>query len=236
MSAKAISTSSFNAFSVTELSEGCKAVKADKSNEPFCFELFRRAIIDSDNLAWSAVYAQYHKLVYSWVVKATGPSKDISINSPEDFVIDTFSKFWNAFSDEHLARSENNLSFILAYLKRCAVTRVGEARRKQARRVIDVQWESVAYAEAEKKQANTIDFILDELGQEAIWHEIEQSCTDELDLIVARLGIVSNLKPKKILELHPDSFTTVREIYDRRRNLRDRLQRNPQLQSLLGLT
>jgi len=165
MPTSAITESSLSALSITKLSEGCQAVKADRSNEPFCFELFRRAIIDSDNSAWSAVYGQYHKLVYSWVIKSVGSSQAVSINEPEDFVIDTFSKFWNAFNEEQLARSENNLSYILSYLRKCAITRVGEARRKQARRVVDTQWENVSYAKAEINKVETIHQILDELLQ-----------------------------------------------------------------------
>lgn len=235
MSFTALPANLLSKISITKLSEKCRDAKKDRANEPYCFELFRRAILDNDHSAWGAVYAQYNRLVYGWVVKAVGSSSGINIYATEDFVIDTFSKFWNAFNAEQLDLAENSLSHILAYLKRCAITRVGEARRRQVKRALDTQWENVSYINHQSENTDTVYQVLEKIGEEAIWEEIEQACTDELDMIVARLGIACDLKPKRILDLHPNSFSNAREIYDRRRNLRDRLKRSSRLQNLLGI-
>ncbi|HVF24882.1 MAG TPA: hypothetical protein VNA23_03285 [Anaerolineales bacterium] len=37
----------------------------------YCFELFRRAIRDTNQFAWDMVYAQYRSLVTGWVKNTT---------------------------------------------------------------------------------------------------------------------------------------------------------------------
>jgi hypothetical protein len=52
--------------------------------------------------------------------------------------------------------------------------------------------------------------------------------------VLARLSFISDLKPSEILERHPDLFTDVAEIYTMRRNLKNRLWRDKELQELWG--
>lgn len=235
MSSISSSMGTFEKFTVPQLSEKCQDKKEDKSHEPYCFELFVRAIVNADNQAWSAVYGQYQKLMRSWVIKAGCPDGGIGGLQIDDFVINAFVAFWKAFDAEKI-KAATGLPSVLAYMKACAVTAVGQAHRKSEKSIKTIAWEDLHIANAEQRQHDTSDHILLEIDAVLVWREIEKCCTDESDMLIARLGIASNLKPKKILELHPGRFKNVKEIYDRRRNLRDRLQRNETIRQLLGIS
>lgn len=61
-------------LSVTELAHRCseetnKFLNQKISNDRFCLELFRRAIIKRDDFAWTSIYQQYAPLVLTWVTQ-----------------------------------------------------------------------------------------------------------------------------------------------------------------------
>src|SRR5690348_828436 len=61
-------------LSIAELARCCaeettKFLKQSTSNDRFCLELFRRAIIRRDDAAWQSIYQQYAPLVLTWVTQ-----------------------------------------------------------------------------------------------------------------------------------------------------------------------
>lgn len=227
-------TSQHSEHTVAQLLKLCRDRLPDNSHERFCIELFQRAILASDSDSWNAIYNQYYRLVYKWVSEASSSHELLAEITIDDLTIEAFAAFWKSYQAKQL-NAASGLRSILAYLKMCVLSAVGQAHRNTKRLVMTVEWEQVAYAYSDREQKQMDEQILDEMSEKEIWAEIEQACQDEKDLIIARLGIVANLKPKKIMELHPAFFKHAREVYDRRRNLRDRLQRNPRLQSMLKI-
>jgi hypothetical protein len=72
------------------------------------------------------------------------------------------------------------------------------------------------------------------MWQEKLWQVVNRCCYDERERVLARLSFVSDLKPSEILDRHPDLFADVAEIYTLRRNLKNRLWRDKDLQELWG--
>ncbi|MEM7128938.1 MAG: hypothetical protein AAF702_21575 [Chloroflexota bacterium] len=221
-------------LSVEQLAKKCENRQPDDSHESYCYELFARAILQQDSEAWSAVYTQYHRLASRWATDTARSSQGIGDLTIDDLVIDAFTAFWKAFRQEQIEGAKS-LAHILAYLKTCIVSSVGQARRRAERSVVLTEWETVSHLYDRDEGADMTETVLDKLSEEALWREIEEGCLDDKDMLIARLSIAANLKPKKIMELYPKQFTNAREVYDRRRNLRDRLQRNPKVQALLGI-
>ena len=60
---------------------------------------------------------------------------------------------------------------------------------------------------------------------------VDSCCSDPREHVLARLSFVCDLTPAMIISLLPHEFEDVQEIYRLRRNLRNRLMRNPELQS-----
>src|SRR5262249_21476853 len=67
----------------------------------FAHELFRRALVERDEIAWEHVYIHYSPLVESWVRRSGAFAG--SGESSEFFVGAAFTKFWRAVSPERFA-------------------------------------------------------------------------------------------------------------------------------------
>ncbi|CAN5778996.1 sigma-70 family RNA polymerase sigma factor [soil metagenome] len=226
----------FAKFTSGQLLEGCQQSRPDNSHEPFCFELFRRAIVEKSEQCWAALYQQYKNLVYSWIIQFAKTTNQIGDISSEEMVLDAFTAFWRAFTTEKLNNADR-LASILAYLKSCAVTSVLQARRKAENIRVEMAWdEELVEHKTVAIQAKTgAEFtVLHQLSADRLWSIVDHCCHDEKDRIVARLSLVANLKPRLILEHHPELFTDVAEIYALSRNLKNRLGRDETLRSLWG--
>ena len=82
----------------------------------FCFELFRRALLEHDQRAWETIHHQYHPLVMSWVqrhglLQALDEEADYFANR-------AFEKMWAAFSPQKFHQFPD-LKSILRYLQMC---------------------------------------------------------------------------------------------------------------------
>ena len=61
-------------YSINELARCCsdetnKFLRQNVSNDRYCLELFRRAIVQRDDDAWACIYQQYAPLVLTWVTQ-----------------------------------------------------------------------------------------------------------------------------------------------------------------------
>lgn len=221
-----------------ELLAGCQRVQEDNSHESFCFELFRRAIAAKSEVCWSLIYQQYQRLVYRWVLDCANGRDHIGDLSVDDMVLHAFTSFWRAFTSDKLAKAPA-LSSVLSYLKSCAGTAVLQAKRQLESKVTRAHWQEsewAEYLEGDDQNAqptmNPEVTTLAKMGAEELWTIVDSCCVDERERMVARLSFVSNLKPRAIIDLMPDQFSAETEIYSLRRNLKNRLARNEQLQIL----
>ena len=85
----------------------------------FCFELFRRAIEERDERAWSLLCDQYRPLVAGWVKRneAFAGSKE----NASFFVNGAFAKMWSAVTPEKFADFDD-LKSLLRYLQLCVAS------------------------------------------------------------------------------------------------------------------
>jgi len=219
-----------------QLADGCRQVKQDNSHEIYCFELFRRALQEKSEQCWSALYAQYSKLVAHWIGQFSQSSAPLLETAAEDLVTDTFTAFWRAFTADKLTTT-NQLAPVLSYLKSCAVTAVLQAKRREERKVQQVEWKQEVLERNPSTQQGSHrpeQMLLETMWQEQLWQLVNACCHDERERVLARLSFVSDLKPSEVLKRHPDLFTDVAEIYTMRRNLKNRLWRDKALQALWG--
>ncbi|MDQ3248502.1 MAG: hypothetical protein M3Q45_04765 [Chloroflexota bacterium] len=219
-----------------ELQSGCAQSRPDNAHEPFCFELFRRAIFERSEVCWAAVYAQYQKLVYGWTLQFARHKDGVGNTTVEELVSDAFTAFWRAYTPVKLDQAER-LNSVLSYLKSCAATAVLQARRKAEKEVQHADWdELVVDRQTAGSQTATRPEValLQQTGADQLWTIVERCCLDEHDRLLARLNLVTNLKPRAILEQHPALFADIAEIYTRLRNLKNRLARDAQMRELWG--
>lgn len=211
--------------SVAELSERCQEETInfrDKKPGPvgFCFELFRRAVVENCQKAWEAVYAQYRSQMLHW-------AGDSSCDA-EDLVHCAFEKFLNAVGPETFARF-TGIAAVLAYLRRC-VNSVRIDRWRQAERE---QLALAALGVDDPPQANSpeqiaLDCIMDRQCAKHIYGRLR----DEQERLVVYLNLELGLEPAEIVRRHPAEFSTARDVYRVRERVIRRLSRDSVLRDL----
>ena len=204
----------------------CEDKQVDDSHEPFCLELFRRAIVDRSTLCWHYLHNQYYRLVRYWVSSRV-PS---NANLVDDLTQEAFAAFWRFYTADKLACA-GGLGDVLAYLKTCAYSAVAQFHRKTDKAVIETEWnEPIVDTHVAAPSAETA--VFQGVNAKQLWAAVKSCCNDSRDQLLARLTLLVGLKPRQIVDQHPEVFPDVSEVYRIKRNLFNRLRRDPILQKM----
>jgi DNA-directed RNA polymerase specialized sigma24 family protein len=206
------------AFTVSELSDQCREQTARYlRNEPsldrFCMELFRRAIMDRDERAWSAIYGQYASIARRWL----GTKMD-----PEEGVAAAFERFWRALDREKFHRF-GSLAAVLAYLKMCVHTTAIDHARSQ-RSAVELHSLEIAGEVASKEDVEGA--VAERVDRATFWQQISTALKDERACRALYLSYAIGLSPREICSRHPMEFPDVGMVYQLKRNALDRLRRS----------
>ena len=209
--------------SIEELAAGCRReVVRFRRGEPcstdFALELFRRAICERNELAWQVIIDEYSQLIRVWVRQQ--PAAD---ELGEDEIVNgTFARFWSAVRPERWDEFET-LPALLHYLKLCARSLVIDNARSQRSRVT-VSLDQLASAAV---VVHGEEGVIADLAATELWNLVRGELPDDRERLLAYLSMVCEMKPSEIRARHPARFTSVAEVYRVKRNLLDRLRRNP---------
>lgn len=190
-------------------------------NDPtYCYELFRRAIVERSDAAWAILYTQYTPLVMGWIEHHSGYT-----HSGEDasyFVNRAYEKMWSAIQPEKFARFPD-LKSLLRYLQLCVHSVIIDHIRADDLAVLEEPTAVLAGIE---------EPILDALQQRAFWQQIQRRLHDEREqhLLYYRYGL--GFKPRQICEYFPEDFPDINEVYGMTQNILARLRRDEELRQL----
>lgn len=222
----------FHSLSLTSLAQHC-AEESDhffhrRDHDPrFCFELFRRAIVEEDQRAWRRLCNNYHPLVSGWVRRnrafaSSGEEIDYFVNG-------AFAKMWSAMSAEKFA-SFSDLKSLLRYLQLCVSSVVTDyARSQEYHQMLEDLPPGVEEDEGEAVE----DVALARTEREDFWQAIAQRLNDDKERLVLHYSYVVGFKPSQIYEEKEELFDDVREIYRIKENVLARLRRDTGLQASL---
>jgi DNA-directed RNA polymerase specialized sigma24 family protein len=204
---------------------------ARQGNDPrYCFELFRRAILHRDELAWKYLYGQYAPLIAVWVRRH--PAFSSTGEEAEDFVDLTLVRIWTALTPDKFAHF-SNLASVLSYLKRCVNSVIVDAVRANERAGIDAQAEAVDDEGQPGNQA-VEELALTRMQRQALWREIDARLHNEKERLVVYNSFVLALKPRQVYARHQDKFRDVNEVHRIKENVLARLRRDSTLKVLFG--
>jgi DNA-directed RNA polymerase specialized sigma24 family protein len=187
------------------------------------YDLFRRAILETDADAWAAIHARYRPLLASWVRQCC---RETPLGEDYDSLADNaLARAWSALSPARFAQFPG-LAALLAYLRTCVSTAVIDVMRAQAaHRHMLQQIETGAVPTPEQ-------ITLAEMQRVELWRFVMARTTSAQEQIVLAESFVCDLPPRAIQVRHPDLFANVTMVYTIKRNLLNRLQRDCALRQL----
>lgn len=195
----------------------------------YCFELFRRAIRNNDERALEAIIVQYQPLVVRWVDRWMSKHPDfLQFNEEtQDFVAQTFERFWISFTSAKLEKSQS-LAAVLRYLQTCANGALTDAWRKLYR--LQIEREA---GEEEQEFSEPEPTPEDLLQRGEFWQLIEKKAKDPNEYRVVYASFYLNLSPREILAEYPHEFSSIKEIYQHKANFLDRLERDEEFKEFV---
>lgn len=203
--------------------ETAKYRAGQPNDERPCLELFRRAIVEDSTDAWAFLVGHYQPQVRTWVVRClTYQACPADI---EAVTHDALARFWRFFRLDSWLRMKG-LSQILAYMHACARSAVAQAGRERQKHALETALDELG--------PRSPTHVTDGLEADDLWALITRHCRDEADLFLARSVLAGDLKPREVLAHFPHLFQNIEDVYRRKRNLLERLQRDTILAEQYG--
>jgi DNA-directed RNA polymerase specialized sigma24 family protein len=198
--------------------------KGQPCNDGYCYELFRRAIVERNSYAWDAVYQQYRNLVSGWVRRSSG--FEAAGGDAEELVNFTFTKLWRSLTPAKFSRFDN-LQAVLRYLQMCAGSAVTDRVR---RRRYEQFLEPLEDFGIELSNHHAEQAVLSELERARFWANVREHLNDEQEEVLVYSYFILGLKPRQIFDRFSEQFDAIEDVYRVKRNVLHRLRRSPELQ------
>ena len=215
---------------IIKLAQQCRADAAcyqrrEPYSQCFCLELFRRAVVEHDNVAWTDLYAGYSSLVRHWLGSAP--------NEGDEDVSAVFERFWHAVDGPKFAHFAS-LAAVLAYLKTCARSASLDQARARRARVVESPLDDVSHLLP--ANFNVEDMVATHVDGNDLWGVAHGVIPDERERLVMRLSYGMGFSPREIQARHHAQFPDVADVYRLKRSVLDRLRRAPEIQAHLRLS
>lgn len=196
----------------------------------YCFELWRRAVIERNQRAWELVYDQYRPVVAGWVERH--PAFPISGEEVQYFVNRTFERVWAALTPSKFSQF-SDLRSVLRYLQTCVHSVILDEVRVAEQALVGAQAD-VATFDGRANGPTVEDQVLARVRQAEFWGEIEPRLRSDKERCVVHGSFVLALKPREIFAQYKNTFRDVKEVYRVKENVLARLARDSELKKFVG--
>lgn len=184
------------------------------------YELFRRAIIDRDDLAWAEIHTRYRALLISWAYRSSARTQ--AGEWCDDIADQALARAWAALTPERFSEF-STLSRLLSYLRSCVITTAIDCARAQT----SLQRTLPMYLSISSTTPEQI--VIDSMDRDELWQTALRLTSNSAERIVLVESFALNLPPRTIHARHPQLFNDVSDVYSAKRNLFARLHRNRDL-------
>jgi predicted nucleic acid-binding protein len=226
---------SLSTLSVAGLAHRCRQeterfYRRLRYDERFCFELFRRAILQCSEQAWDLIVEQYTRQVTTWVTRHEAFA---AVNEPSDYFVNhAFAKFWRAFSRDPLKLNRfESLRALMQYLKLCAHSALKEYVQRHMSR--DEEWDSETAAPHHGSAPDPATEMASDLAAQRLWQRVLKVVKTDQERIIAEAYFVYDMKPREIFSWRQDAFDDVVQVRRVKDNFLARLRRDKQLLAIL---
>ncbi|MCL6511161.1 MAG: hypothetical protein K6U78_10765 [Anaerolineae bacterium] len=185
----------------------------------YCFELFRRALEERSQDAFTHIFRIYKPVCARWVRRVPG-FEHSGEGTPDAFVSEAFVNFYKDLQGDRFRRFAN-LSAVLKYLKKCAVTAILQYIRKLRATELEVELGEDLPSEVEYDQ---------------LWTRICQLLPNDDDRLLADLRLRQTLKPAEIARTYPERWATARDVSVALQRILRTLRKDRELRAMAGIS
>ncbi len=200
------------------MSEINKYRRGEASSDQYCLEIFRRAMQEHDDAAWTLLVDRFQEFLLAAFRRHPRCEAASHLDSPENYMARAFARFWVAVHDQQVEFT--SLGAALRFLRLCLNSAILDMLR--------------AHARAREVPLPDPDFVgepavEDQDDGSEMWKIIRDMLPNERERRLAFLLFHCNLKPREIVRRCPQEFPDVNEVHRMKRNIVDRLARNADL-------
>lgn len=205
-------------MSVKELAEACQeeTIKFQQQKEHdtrYCFELFRRAFIEGEMMAFNHVYEIYLPQVERWVHRHPAFERVSGVKDAQDFASEAVMNFHQALQHGEKFNDFTYLAQVLQYLKMCVHSAICQEGRRQPPEPPKPIGSDRKAGEVDPSDDSTPEAdVIDDDMSERIWKRLEEIFPDEKDRLLCRCSYIYGMKPRDIAEEHPDLWDDARAV------------------------
>jgi hypothetical protein len=196
------------------------------SEERYCVEILRRALVEQTDEVWSVLQQCFSETIRIWI--RSHPNRDVALlrDSEENYIAQTFSRFWYAVRDRHLEFT--TLSAALSYLHATLNGLLTDTLRSHLR----LQSREVPLPEP---GLSNVPRAGEPPDSRSLWESVQTLLVDERERRIFYLLYCCGLKPREVVMRCSHEFDDVKEVYRLNQNIIERLRRNrSRLRYLLG--
>lgn len=198
--------------------------RKEPSDDRYCLEILRRALVEQVDLAWSMVQRCFSEVVRIWLRSHPGSDVALRRDAEENYIAQTFSRFWYATRNQQLEFT--TLNGALSYLHATLNGIIMDTMRVHFRSV-EVPLPDPGFSGEPSAEEHEDGRML--------WESIQNLLPDEGERRLVYLLYYCGLKPREIVRRFPQEYGDVKEIYRVNQNIIDRLRRSRErLRWLLG--
>jgi hypothetical protein len=196
----------------------------------FCFEIWRRAILERSQYAWELIYTQYRPLVSSWITRH--PNFCTSGEEVEYFVNCAFEKFWSALTPDKFLLFPD-LKALLRYLQMCVHSAIVDHVRSNGHITLSLCPEVCTDAGIHEAPGAAAD-LHDIVQRHEFWSWLKSRLHSDKERQVVYGSFFLALKPRELHQQFHDLFRDVAEVHRVKENVLARLRRDPELRRFFG--
>ncbi len=211
----------YHLMSASDLADHCMSeinnyLNGKPSNGQYGVELFHRALMQHDALAWEIIQQRFKEVVLRWLLSHPMRKVACRFDSEENYVAQAFARFWQATAGNQEIRFRT-LAAVLRYLRACLHGAILDTLRAYSRpQEVPLPEPGEAGEPLTEDQDESLD----------LWEVILSLIPNERQQRVAYLLFHCHLKPREIVQFCSQEFSQVQEIYRLRRIIVERLLRN----------
>jgi hypothetical protein len=211
----------YHLMSASELADHClneinNYLNGKPSNDQYGLELFHRALMQGDALAWETIEQSFKEMVLRWMLGHPLRKVACRFDSEENYVAQAFARFWQATAGNQEIRFRT-LAAVLRYLRASLHGAILDTLRAYSRPQEVPLPEPGEPGEPLTKDQN---------DSPELWEVILSLIPNKRQQRVAYLLFHCHLKPREIIQFCPEEFSNIQEIYRLRRTVVERLLRN----------